>query len=77
MRIVRHQSTPATFQNTQVGMGITKDGNTLHYNRNFLFGERDVLLFTVDKYDPIKRLFDEISKADHHIITLKQTASTN
>ena len=59
-----------------VNMGITQDGKTLHYDRTFHFGDRDVLFFTVDKYDQIKRLFDEISKADHHMITLKQS-STN
>jgi hypothetical protein len=57
-----------------VEMGITTDGKTLHYNRTFHFGDRDVLFFTVDKYEQIKRLFDEISKADHHMITLKQTS---
>ena len=41
------------------------------------FGERDVLLFTVDKYELLKRLFDEINKGDNHIITLKQTGATN
>ena len=59
-----------------IQMGITTDGKTLHYNRTFHFGDREVLLFTVEKYEQLKRLFDEISKADHHMITLKQS-STN
>ena len=59
-----------------IQMGITTDGKILHYNRTFHFGERDVLFFSVDKYEHLKRLFDEISKADQHMITLKQS-STN
>jgi hypothetical protein len=61
----------------EVGMGISNDQTTLHYNRTFFFGQRDVLLFTVDKYELVKRLFDEVSKADNHIITLKQVGSSN
>ena len=61
----------------EVKMGITTDQTTLVYNRSFFFGSRDVLLFTVDKYELLKRLFDEINKGDNHIITLKQTGSTN
>ena len=60
-----------------VRMGISNDQTTLHYSRSFFFGQRDVLLFTVDKYDLLKRLFDEVSKADNHMITLKQVGSTN
>jgi hypothetical protein len=61
----------------EVKMGISNDKTTLHYSRTFFFGQRDVLLFTVDKYELIKRLFDEVSKADNHMITLKQAGSTN
>ena len=61
----------------EVRMGISTDQTMLHYNRTFFFGERDVLLFTVDKYELLKRLFDEVNKADHHMITLKQGSPTN
>jgi Transglutaminase-like superfamily len=61
----------------EVHMGISNDQTTLHYSRSFFFGQRDVLLFNVDKYELLKRLFDEISKADNHMITLKQVGSTN
>jgi Domain of Unknown Function with PDB structure (DUF3857)/Transglutaminase-like superfamily len=61
----------------EVRMGISNDQTTLHYNRSFFFGQRDVLLFNVDKYELLKRLFDEVSKADNHMITLKQVGSTN
>ena len=60
-----------------VQMGITNDQRTLVYNRKFFFGNPDLLLFSVDKYEAIKQLFDEVSKADNHIIPLKQAGSTN
>jgi hypothetical protein len=53
-------------------MGITTDQTTLIYKRNFFFGGQDAILFPVENYEQIKRLFDEISKADNHMITLKQ-----
>lgn len=67
----------AGISKLEVKMGISNDQTTLHYNRSFFFGQRDVLLFTVDKYEVLKRLFDEVSKADNHMITLKQASSTN
>jgi hypothetical protein len=32
----------------EINMGLSQDNVTLHYNRNFFFGQRDVLLFGVD-----------------------------
>ena len=61
----------------EIKIGITTDQTTLVYNRNFFFGNPHLLLFPVEKYDLIKQLFDEVSKADNHIITLKQGGSTN
>lgn len=61
----------------EIKMGITTDQTTLVYNRSFFFGNPDLLLFPVEKYDVLKQLFDEVSKADNHIITLKQVGSTN
>jgi len=58
-------------------MGVTKDQKMLTYNRTFFFGGSDAILFPVETYDTIKRLFEEIHKADNHMITLKQTGSTN
>jgi hypothetical protein len=58
-----------------VKMGVTKDQTTLVYNRSFFFGRENVLLFPAETYGPLKRLFDEINKADNHTITLKQSAS--
>jgi hypothetical protein len=56
----------------EVKMSVTKDQRTLTYNRYFHFGAEDSILFPVETYEPIKRLFDEINRADNHMITLKQ-----
>ncbi len=61
----------------EVKMGITKDQTTLTYNRKFFFGGNQSIVFPVETYDHIKRLFDEIHKADNHMITLKQTTPGN
>ena len=61
----------------EIKMGVTSDHSTLHYSRSFFFGTPNLLLFPVEKYDLIKQLFDEVNKADNHMITLKQAASTN
>jgi len=61
----------------EINMGVTTDQATLHYNRSFYFGTATLLLYGVDKYDVLKQLFDEVNKADNHMITLKQVGSTN
>ena len=61
----------------EITMGVTKDQTEFVYGRKFFFGAQEAILFPVQSYPQIKRLFDEISKADNHMITLKQTASTN
>jgi hypothetical protein len=61
----------------EINMGVTKDQTTLIYKRSFFFGGNDSILFPVTTYEQIKRLFDEISRADNHMITLKQSAATN
>ena len=61
----------------EVNIGVTKDQRTLSYKRSFYFGGSDSILFPVETYENIKRLFDEINRADNHMITLKQVGSTN
>jgi transglutaminase-like putative cysteine protease len=57
----------------EIRMGLLKnDAGTLGYRRTFFFGGNDSVLFPVGTYDQIKQLFDEINKADNHMITLKQ-----
>lgn len=58
-------------------IGVMNDQRTLKYNRSFYFGARDSILFPVETYQTIKRLFDEINRADNHMITLKQVGTTN
>ncbi|HJU91885.1 MAG TPA: DUF3857 domain-containing protein [Pyrinomonadaceae bacterium] len=61
----------------EIKMGVTQDKKLLKFNRTFFFGGGDSILFPVEAYDQIKRLFEEINKADNHMITLKQAGSTN
>lgn len=61
----------------EINIGITKDQMHLIYNRNFFFGGQDTILFPVETYSQIKRLFDQINKADNHIIPLKQSSPSN
>jgi hypothetical protein len=61
----------------EVKIGITQDQRTLVYDRTFFFGGNETVLFPVEIYPQIKRLFDEVHKADNHMITLKQIGSTN
>ena len=61
----------------EINMGVTKDQTTLMYKRNFFFGGNESILFPVTTYDQVKRLFDEINRADNHMITLKQNTPTN
>ncbi len=60
-----------------VKLGLAKDASILVYTRSFSFGNEKVLLFSVEGYEQIKRLFDEINKSDNHIIALKQPAPVN
>lgn len=61
----------------EISMGVTTDETKLIFSRTFLFGGGDSVLFPVKTYEPMKRLFDEIHKADNHMITLKQVAASN
>jgi hypothetical protein len=57
---------------------ITKDGRTLVYERNFLFGQggTNALLFPTTIYPNLKAYFDQVHKEDNHTIVLKQAATT-
>ncbi|HWX39669.1 MAG TPA: DUF3857 domain-containing protein [Blastocatellia bacterium] len=57
-----------------IHIGVTKDGRTLEYKRDFFFGHKDgLLIYDAKIYPQLKTLFDEIHKRDEHTITLKQT----
>ena len=57
-------------------IGFEKSTNTLICNREFEFGREGLLLFPVDGYTQIKRLFDGIHRRDTHTLALRQAAST-
>jgi hypothetical protein len=56
---------------------MTNYKTTLIYKRKFFFGGSGTILFPVEKYDVLKQLFEEIHKADNHMITLKQPTAGN
>ena len=60
---------PAT--NYVADMQISKDGTTIVYHRNFVFGATDKLFVPVASYGPIKLLFDQMNQADNFSIILK------
>ena len=57
-------------------LGITKDGRTMVYTRNFFFGGENVIVFPVGSYAKLKFYFDALHKSDNHTVTLKQGATT-
>ena len=61
----------------EVKIEFTDDESTLHYDRTFFFGATGNVLFPVETYPQLKRLFDEVHKADNHLIILKQAGSDN
>ena len=54
---------------------VSDDQRTVKCIRNFFFGSKDNLLFEVDSYEILKRLFDAIHEADNHTLTLRQSAA--
>ena len=61
----------------EISMGVTNDNTKFVFTRTFFFGGNNSVLFAVTTYPPLKQLFDEIHKADNHMITLKQTPASN
>jgi transglutaminase-like putative cysteine protease len=57
-------------------IGVTKDGKTLVYKRNFYFGNKGLLAFPVKSYPALKQLFEAYYKANTHTLTLKQDIQT-
>lgn len=58
-----------------IKMTITTDGHTLHYRRRFYFGGGGNVLFPANRFGAIKQLFDLISQANEHTISLKQSTT--
>lgn len=60
-----------------IKIGITKDGRTLIYQRDFFFGGgQSGLRFPVTSYAKLKNHFDEVHKRDNHMLSLKQDATS-
>ena len=59
----------------ELNITVSDDHQILRCNRNFFFGSKNNILFAVEKYDLLKKLFDAVHEADNHTITLKQTAA--
>ncbi len=57
---------------SQIVMAIDKTTNTLKYKREFHFGGGGNIIFSVEAYQPIKKMFDAFHTADMHTISLKQ-----
>ena len=57
-------------------IGVTKDGRTMIYKRNFFFGGEGTIIFPVESYSRLKTYFDAVHQSDNHTITLKQSAAT-
>lgn len=52
------------------------DGHTLVYDRKFFFGGQGNIMFPVRSYSAIKQLFEVLSQANNHTITLKQVTAS-
>jgi hypothetical protein len=59
----------------QIKMDISSNARTMRYEREFFFGGGGSLLFPVSDYPGVKNLFDLMSKANEHTITLKQNTA--
>ncbi|MGQ0762836.1 MAG: DUF3857 domain-containing protein [Acidobacteriota bacterium] len=59
----------------RIKIGVTTDGRTLRYERDFFFGGGGNILFPVASYPGIRQLFDVLAKANDHTLTLKQIAA--
>jgi hypothetical protein len=73
-----HAEAPSSFPIPPVGrydvkVQVSKD-NKLIYNRTFVFGENGSILFPIEAYPQLKKVFDMVHESDAHTIALKQTA---
>jgi hypothetical protein len=73
-----HAEAPASFPIATVGrydvkVQVIKD-NKLLFNRTFLFGNNANILFPVEAYPQLKKIFDMVHEQDAQTIALKQTA---
>ncbi|HYX28506.1 MAG TPA: hypothetical protein VE863_08060, partial [Pyrinomonadaceae bacterium] len=55
----------------KTAIGVTTDGKTLRYRRDFFFGGGGGIMFPMSSYRGLKQLFDAIHTADNHTLTLR------
>lgn len=58
----------------RVNMGISADGRTLVYTREFSFGSGGLIRFSSAAYPALKSLFEAFNRADVHQLTLREAA---
>ena len=54
-----------------VKIGFDKTHNQLQYRRQFVFGDKDLLIFEANVYPRLKKVFDLMHDYDNHMLTLK------
>jgi len=59
----------------QINIAVDQKNGRLMYKRDFFFGGRDNILFSVDNYSLVKAFFDAFHKADTHTVTLKKAVA--
>jgi hypothetical protein len=80
---VDHGDAPGGFRFNPIGgysakIGVNQKAHTLIYDRTFIFGQQgDVMLFNVENYSALKKVFDQIHQSDTHIITFKAPGGTS
>ncbi len=65
---------PEKITSMNVKISVDNKSNKILYKRNFYFGKDKSIIFPVNAYLPLKRLFDLFHQSDAHTLTLKQTA---
>jgi hypothetical protein len=57
-----------------VKIGFDKAHNQIQYRREFIFGDKDLLIFEANVYPRLKKVFDLMHDYDNHMLTLKAEA---
>lgn len=57
-------------------IGVSENGRTLRYHRDFSFGNKGHIRFNVAAYPAVKQLFEAFNSADVHQLTVRKSAAT-
>ena len=58
-----------------VKIGYDKARNLVQYRRQFVFGDKDLLIFESKIYPNLKKVFDVMHDADNHMLTFESEAA--